>query len=108
MFRSWDGPVGDRVVRVAAGRGVWAGPGRVVGCRGFRVTQRRASVTHSDCLFDVKVMKHSMGYRSENFPLISDLASSELRYFTRLAQHLVDFAEVLFFFRNHFPRIFLE
>jgi hypothetical protein len=49
-----------------------------------------------------------MGYRSENFPLISDLASSELRYFTRLAQHLVDFAEVLFFFRNHFPRIFLE
>ena len=38
-----DGPVGDWVVRVAAGRGVWAGSGRVVGgCRGFRVTQGRA------------------------------------------------------------------
>jgi hypothetical protein len=71
-----------------------------------QVTQRRASVTHSDCLFDVKVMKALDG--SENFPLISHLASSELRYFTRLAQHLVDFAEVLFFFCNHFPRIFLE
>ena len=31
MFRSWDGPVGDWVVRVAAGRGVWAARGRVRG-----------------------------------------------------------------------------
>ena len=36
-----DGPVGDSVVRVAGGKGVWAGAGRVLaGCRGCGVTKR--------------------------------------------------------------------
>src|SRR2546421_2580444 len=38
----------------------------------------------------------------------SSLTRSELSYFARLAQHLIYFAEMLFFFCNHFPRIFLE
>jgi hypothetical protein len=89
------------------GKGRLGWPGPDSGCLWGLLGDAKVSIGHA-CLFDVTVMKHSLGYRSENFPTISDLVSSELRYFTRLAQHLVDFAEVLFFLCNHFPRIFLE
>src|SRR5688572_3055098 len=39
---------------------------------------------------------------------LSALSGRKLGYFTRLAQHLVYFAEVLFLFRNHFPRVLLQ
>ena len=80
------------------GKGRLSWPGPDSGCLWGLLGDAKVSIGHA-CL---------LGYRSENVPLISDLASSELRYFTRFAQHLVDFAKVLFFFRNHFPRIFLE